>query len=89
MQPSPAEQTLNTALAGHAQHIPGFHLVAASLADKLQHLLDKGLSISTPDRKEVLTKFLRHYANPLPPQQRAIAFEILGTAVKESGQCCL
>ena len=92
MQPSLAEQTLNTALARHAQHETyktGFCVDSASLAAKLQHLVDKGFSLSKPDKREVLIEFLRHYANPLPPQQHAIASNILVTATKESGQCCL
>ena len=87
MQTSLAEQILDTALDVHGQR--GFCINSASLADKLMHLLDKGIAISKADKREVLIMFLRQYANPLPAQQDAIPLQILGTAIKQSGRCCL
>ena len=80
-----AEQTLNAALAGFVEQTPGLAL-DSGLETTLIQLLDTGVMMTKLERKGVLVKFLRQYANPLPPKQQSITPKILVEAVKQSGQ---
>lgn len=51
-------------------------------------LLDKGFVMTKSERKAVLLKVLREYANPLPLKQQSIQPRTLVEAVKQSGQHC-
>ena len=51
-------------------------------------LLDKGFMMTKSERKAVLLKVLREYANPLPFKQQSITPKTLIEAVKQSGQYC-
>ncbi|KAL0044208.1 hypothetical protein WJX82_004293 [Trebouxia sp. C0006] len=48
-------------------------------------LLDKGFMMTKSERKAVLLKVLREYANPLPLKQQSITPKTLIEAVKQSG----
>ncbi|KAL0022888.1 hypothetical protein WJX77_003995 [Trebouxia sp. C0004] len=83
-QPCPAERTLDAALAGFVQQTPGL-ASDIGLETKLMQLLDKRVRMTVPDKKAVMVKFLRQYANPLPAKQQSIAPKSLIEAVKQSG----
>ncbi len=86
-QPCPAERTLDAALADFVQQTPGLPS-DIGLETKLMQLLDKGVTMTAPETKAVMVKFLRQYGNPLPPKQQSIAPKILIEAVKQPGQHC-
>lgn len=85
-QTCPAERTLDAALAGIVQQIPGL-ASDSKVETKLMHLLDKGVMMTPAETRAVMIKFLRQYANPLPPKQ-SVAPKVLVEAVKQSGQHC-
>ena len=82
-----AEQTLNAALADFVEQTPGLAL-DSGLETTLMQLLDKGVMMTKSERKAMLLKVLRLYANPLPPKQQSITPRTLIEAVKQSGQHC-
>ncbi len=82
-----AEQTLNAALANFVEQNPGSAL-HTGLETTLMQLLDKGFMMKKSERKAVLLKVLREYANPLPLKQQSITPKTLIEAVKQSGQYC-
>ena len=87
-QPCPAERALDVALAGFVQQTPGL-ASDIGLETKLMQLVDKGVMMTTSDKKAVLLIFLGNYANPLPLKEQSIPPKILIQAVKQSGQHCV
>ncbi len=87
-QPCPAERTLDAALGFVQQTLGLASDIGIGIETKLMQLLDKGVMMTAPEKKAVMVKFLRQYANPLLPKQQSIAPKILIEAVKQSGQHC-